>query len=100
MTKKYTYKINNKKKGLYGETDFKKKLIEVNISRHKKAKTQTYKQRGFAKKDATIINTLVHERMHAQHPKMHERTVRKKTRVLVNKMGDKAKQKLRAKLKK
>ncbi len=89
--------VAKKLKGSYGETDFDKKTITVDKNKHKKAKKQSYKKRGFSKKDATLINTIVHEKMHSQHPKMHEKTVRRKTRKVVKKMGKKSKKKLYAK---
>lgn len=86
-----------KLKGSYGETDFDKKTITVDKARHKKAKKQTFKQRGFSKKDASLINTIVHEKMHQKHPKMHEKTVRRKSRKVVKKLSPKTKKKLYAK---
>jgi len=51
--------IDNKMKH-FGETDFDKKTIKVNP------------------KKGDLINTILHEELHAKHPKAKEKTVRKK----------------------
>ena len=96
--KKWTYKKDNKLRGAYGETDYKKKLVRINIKRHKKRKAGKIKD-GISKKDATIINTLVHERLHVNHPKMHEDRIRKLTKFKLKRMSPKEKMKLYALLK-
>lgn len=60
----------------FGVTDFDKGTITINKKLHKKAKKNP-KKYGFTKKDSTLLNTIVHEKLHTKHPKMHERTVRK-----------------------
>ena len=85
--KKWTRVVNNKMKGLDGETDYNKKQIIIN---KKKSKTD----KGFAKKDRTVINSIVHEEMHRIHPKMTEKRVRKNTRTKVAHMSSKVKKKM------
>lgn len=92
--KKWTYKIDNKMRGAYGETDLDKKVIRVNAKKHKKKSTH-----GIAKQDNTIINTMVHEDLHRKHPRMSERMVRKLARQKVATMGVVQKQRLRNKFK-
>lgn len=90
--KKWKYKTDNKLRGAYGETDFDTKTIRINKKRHKKTKRKS--SYGIAKKDNTLINTIVHEMMHKNHPRMHEKTVRKKTRLKVARMGQMAKRRM------
>ena len=73
---KIKYKVNNKL-GYFGDSDLKKKIIVINKKIHKKAKKKSLF--GIPKKDATILNTIVHEEMHIKHPKRHEVNVRKMT---------------------
>lgn len=67
-----------------------------NDSKVRKSKKKLY---GVSKKDSTLINTLVHETMHAQHPRMRERTVQKLTRKKLARMGSPAKKRMYNKLK-
>jgi SOS response regulatory protein OraA/RecX len=71
---KFTVKVDNKMRWM-GDTDFDKKLIRINKSKHKGKnvpKTRTKKQE--------LMDTMIHEKMHADHPRMKEKTVYKKTR--------------------
>lgn len=77
--KSYKRKVDNKMRS-YGETDYKKKTVRINKSKKKNKK-------------GDILDTIVHEKMHIKHPKMHERTIRKATKKAVKSMGRKAKQK-------
>jgi hypothetical protein len=61
-----------------------KKVIRINKKRHFK------KESG----KEELLDTLAHEKMHAEHPKMHEKTVRKETPKVVARMSKSAKQKL------
>jgi hypothetical protein len=63
-----------------GEIDYKNRVIRIN-----KVKS---------KKKSTIADTIVHEEMHRQHPKMWEKTVYKKTAEKVKRMSPAAKHKL------
>ena len=66
----------------FGETDTTKRVIRINKRKSKK------KGRG------EVIDTIVHEEMHARHPRMRERTVEKKTPRLVKRMIRRVKAKL------
>ena len=76
---KYKRTVNNKLR-TQGETDTDKHVIVVNKKK--------------SKKKSSIIDTIVHEEMHAKHPRVHEKTVYKKTPKVVKKLSPKAKQKL------
>ncbi len=61
--------VNNKLKGSYGETIISKgkpPVIKINVKKHKGDRKE-------------LADTIQHELMHAKHPKMHEKTVYKKT---------------------
>ena len=90
--KKITRKVNNKLRGAFGQTDFKNGTvtIEINKKLHKNKKVVT----RTPKKDRTLLNSIVHEELHAAHEKMHEDTVRKKARRKVSKLSKKQKKKL------
>lgn len=81
-------------RGAFGETDLDKKVIRVNKKLHKTAKKHKKSVYNIPKKDISLINTMVHEKLHAKHPKMTERAIRKKTRTVLAKMGTKAKKKV------
>lgn len=78
--KTYKRKVDNKMHS-YGETDYNKKVVRINKSKKKN------------KKPGDILDTIVHEKMHIQHPKMHERTVMKKTKKVIKSMPRKVKNK-------
>ncbi len=78
-------KVNNKEKG-FGSFDEGKNLITINKKRHKGNK-------------AELLDTIVHETMHAKHRKMKERTVRKVTAAMIEKMSPEEKRKHLAKVK-
>lgn len=59
-------KINNHLKA-YGQEDDKTGQIEINVKKHKGNK-------------AELADTIKHELLHQKHPKMHEKTVYKKTK--------------------
>ncbi len=87
MLKGWKVKVKNKVK-YYGDVDYDKKIIVINKKLHKN-KAPRY---GIPIKDQTIINTLVHEKMHIDHPKMHEKNVRKNTRKKLEQMSTREKQ--------
>lgn len=84
---KYKIKVNNKLK-VFGMTDPKKKMIQIN---KKKAKS--------SKRKGELLNTVVHEKIHAKHPKMKEKQVIMKTMKVMKKMTKKQKSKVYKKLK-
>lgn len=94
--KKVKYVRDAKARGLFGDANYDTRVIRVNPKMHsaekKRAKTKTQR------KNARVIDTLVHETMHMNHPKMHERTVRKLTKKRVAKMSKTAKKRLYSKL--
>lgn len=99
--KGYRYVVDNKLKA-FGITHYDKKTIKVNKKLHKKArklKKGHIKKYGIPKKDMTLINTIVHEELHRKHPKMTEKSVRKKARTDVKKLSKKQRSRLYAKFK-
>lgn len=78
--KKYKKVVANKMRS-YGDTDYNKRIIRVNKSKKKN------------KKRGDIIDTIVHEETHVRHPKMHEKTVSKKTKKIIKRMSTKTKKK-------
>lgn len=61
---KYKRVVDNKMRW-QGDIDDEKNIIRINKEK--------------SKKKSSIIDTIVHEEMHKDHPKMHEKTVRDKT---------------------
>lgn len=90
--KGYKYKVDNKMRYM-GDTDIDKKVIRVNKKMHKmKEKGRTTMGRKL--KRGELLDTIVHETLHAKHPKAHERTIQKMTKKKIPKMGKLAKSKL------
>lgn len=85
-------KVNNKLKGVFGQTTYheRRATIEINKKRHKNKRAL----KEFPKKDRSMLNTIVHEELHAAHPKMHEKTVRKMARKRAARLSRKRKNKL------
>jgi len=73
---KWKRKVDNKLRGAFGETDFDKKVIRINKKRHISSKAWS----STPKRDRTLKNTILHEEIHAKHPRMLEKTVRKLAR--------------------
>lgn len=86
--------MDNKLSGVYGQTDLDTDTITIN----KRAHTDSKRERINENPDGSesLIDTLVHETMHAQHPRMHERTVKKKTKDKLARMGKSERAKLYA----
>lgn len=86
--KKLKIGVDNKLKGAYGETTIEKgkpTIVRINVKKHKGDK-------------AELADTIKHELMHAQHPKMHEKTVYKRVpKVISPKEQDNLISKLRMK---
>ena len=70
----------------FGSFDPNTGIIRINKRKNKKSK-----------KRGELIDTIVHEEMHARHPKMYEKTVRKKTVQLLKKMSRNRKNRLYSK---
>lgn len=87
--KKYRVKVNNKLK-FFGDTDTKKKVIQINVKKSKRMR-----RRG------ELLDTLNHERLHAKFP---HRDDGKKFDKMVNRsdarLGKKSKQQLYSLIKK
>ena len=84
--------VDNKMKGAYGETDYAKKTIRINKKRHKSASSgRITKNRDGSE---SLINTIVHEELHASHPKMKEKTVRRTALKLVTRLKPRTKKKI------
>lgn len=75
--KRYKTIVDNKIK-YFGETDTTKRIIRVNKSKKKN-------RRG------DVLNTIVHEEMHAHNPKMSEKQVVSKTKQKIARMLKKQK---------
>ena len=92
MSGKIRRKVNNKLKGAFGQTTYHEHgaTIEINKKRHKNKRAL----KEFPKKDRSMLNTIVHEELHANHPRMTEKVVRKKARKSVSRMGRSRKNKL------
>lgn len=93
-------KVSDKKGPLYGETDYAKKTIKINRATHKTKGDHPSWVKKNPDGTANLLDTIVHEEMHKQHPKMKEKTVRKLTPKKVKKMSKKLKAKLYSKYKK
>jgi len=63
----------------YGDIDYDKRIIRINKVRSKK----------WAKKHkkAGVLDTIVHEDLHRQHPRMSERVIIKKTKDTIRRMS-------------
>ena len=80
--KKYKRRVDNKMRD-YGEIDYHTGAIRIN----KKAS----KKWGKKHKKAGVLDTIVHEEIHARHQKMGERAVVKRTKKKVKKMSKRQK---------
>lgn len=80
--------------GIFGETDEHTRTIRINKKLHKQ------KNGGHLIKnpDGTekIIGTIIHEELHAAHPKAYEKTIRKAARRRVKVINRKTKERLYA----
>ncbi len=81
------YKTDNKL-GHYGETDLKTGVIKVNKSK--------CKQSG---RKGELLDTIVHETLHKQHPKAGEKSIIKKTDKKTKSLTTKQKKRLYSKFK-
>ena len=94
MTESWRY-ITSKNLKSFGETDYEKRTITINKNRHNNKKAL----KKYPEKDRSIINTIVHEVAHKDHPNMNERNVRKLARKKVASMSRNQKTKLYNKFK-
>lgn len=79
--------VNNKMRGLYGETDTNAHIIRINKTLAKKHPLYKRPVNKGASKYPDVLGTIAHEEYHAKHPKATEKTVRRKERVIVKKMS-------------
>lgn len=93
MPTRFNRKVDNRARWC-GDTDFKTRTIRVNKKKSRQQPDESYKGKKVSGK---IINTIVHEEMHAHHPQMYERTVRKQTRKVLLRLSPKQKSKLYSK---
>ena len=82
---KVKFKVDNKISKDYGEYDERTRVIKINKKAHKEDGEK-------------LIDTLVHEKMHSDKPKMSEHAVRKAVPKKLKKMSKRAKAKLYAKI--
>lgn len=82
-TKKIVKKVDNKMRSM-GMYDEKTGIVKIN---KKMAKTANKHKR----KKREVLDTIQHETLHVQHPRMTEKTVYKKTPKLLDKMTTKMK---------
>ena len=98
MGKLYGFKVKNdaKLRGAYGETDFDKKTIRINKAKHKKKGVK----RITPNKDGSenMAMTILHEAMHAKHPKKGEKAVENLARAMKSRMSPKQKKRLYSKV--
>ena len=84
--------VDNRLADTFGETDTGRKTIKINKKLHKqKSGGHLMRNRDGTEK---LIGTIVHEELHAAHPKAHERTVRKMAKKKVKVINKKTKQRL------
>lgn len=89
----WKYKVG-KVKGGYGETDFNKKVIKIDKSKHRKNyKRLTPNPDG----SENMLTTITHEMVHKRFPKKSEKATEKLARAMKSKMSPKTKQKMYAK---
>jgi hypothetical protein len=88
--------VDNKLKN-YGETDDRTKTIRVNKKLSKRDPSHKRPLKG--SKYPEVLDTELHESLHAQNPKLTEKQVYKKTHKKIRQLTRKQKQKLYAKFK-
>ena len=79
--KAWNRRVDNKMRA-YGETNYKKRTIRVNKKKSKKTRE--------------LLDSIIHEELHARHPRMHERTVRGRARTKAKRMSAKSKRRMYA----
>lgn len=87
--------VDNKLKDAYGETDVDTKVVKINKKAHKRMDLKRVNPNPNGTE--SLIDTIVHEEMHVHHPRMHEKTVRKKAKKVVARLSQKQKSKIRSK---
>lgn len=80
---------NDKLKGAFGVTHFEGKKavkIEINVKKH----ATTPFKKSYTVKD-NVVDTIVHEKMHARNPNMTEKEVRSRTAQVMKRMPEQEK---------
>ncbi len=84
--------VDNGLPDTFGETDIAKGTIKINKKLHaQKSGGHLIRNKNGTEK---LIGTIVHEELHAAHPKAHEKTVRKMAKKKVRVINRKTKQRL------
>jgi hypothetical protein len=93
-SKQWQYLVKNKNTKVFGETDIGRRTITIN----KKLHAQKSGGHNIKNPNGTesMIGTMVHETIHAAHPRMREKTVRKLAPKRLKKMSQRAKGRLYA----
>lgn len=75
----------------FGDSDDRTKITRINV---KKSKAYGLKHDNWATKGGAVANSIQHEVLHAKHPTMTEKDVRRKTPLLLSRMTRKGRNKL------
>ncbi len=95
-TKGWKFKVDNKLRGAFGETDFDTKTVTINKKKHKDKK-MLVRERVYNRLPngtESILDTINHELGHVVNPKASEGIVEKKAKGSVKKLSPRQKKKL------
>lgn len=99
--KKYKFKVDNKLsfKGqkIYGETDDQTKIVKINKALSKKKPMHKRPINKGAKKYPEVLDTILHENLHAKNPSWTEKKTYKETHKQIRKLSKQSKKKLYSK---
>lgn len=84
--KDFKRKTDNKMRGAYGETDYKKGTIRVNKKLAREKPMFKRPVNKHASRYPDVLDTIVHEKKHVDSPKMLEKNVRKYAKRMVKTM--------------
>lgn len=93
--KRWKFRVDNKLRGAYGQTDFDTKTVLINKKKHKDKKMLAKERKYHRLPDGTesIIDTIEHELGHVRNPKASEAKVEKAATRRVAKMSPAQKKK-------
>lgn len=99
--KRWKFKVDNKLRGAYGQTDFDTKTVLINKKKHKNKKMLAKERKYHRLPDGTesILDTIEHEKGHILKPKASETKVETAATKRVAKMSPRQKKKAYALLK-
>ena len=83
----------------YGDIDYQKRLIRINKKKSKKNPGRVRPVNKYASKYPDILDSIIHECMHRQYPKMTEKKIRKKVLAKVKEFSKRQKAKYYNKIK-